>query len=71
MVRELLCNFKDYMSAWFYNKETMDSKLAEKSDVTHTHDNISVDDLMNYIDTNCTLSIDENGELIFTDENLT
>lgn len=26
MARELLCNFKDYMSTWFYDKDTVYTK---------------------------------------------
>ena len=37
-IEKLICNLKDEVSKWFYQKGEVDGKLGNKSDINHTHD---------------------------------
>lgn len=39
-IEKLICNLKDEVSKWFYQKGEVDGKLGNKSDINHTHDDM-------------------------------
>lgn len=49
-VEKLICNLKDEVSKWFYQKTEVDSKLNSKAEANHTHSISGVSDLQSSLD---------------------